>query len=83
MALVGTWRVLWLDGDKEEHLNLEPFDSVMWPIGCYRWFRYLGEGKGRLLTIIGGPDPGKVCRVCSKTPPRPGSGATRVERSRS
>jgi mannose-6-phosphate isomerase-like protein (cupin superfamily) len=60
MALVGKWRVFWLDGEKEEHLDLEPFDSVMWPIGCYRWFRYIGEGKGRLLTIIGGPEPGKV-----------------------
>lgn len=31
----------------------------MWPVGCFRWFRYMGEGKGRLLTIIGGP-AGKV-----------------------
>jgi mannose-6-phosphate isomerase-like protein (cupin superfamily) len=59
MPLIGTWRVFWLDGKTEHHVDLEPFDSVMWPIGCFRWFRYIGEGKGRLLTIIGGPT-GKV-----------------------
>ena len=30
------------------------------PQGVYRGFRYIGEGKGTLLTIIGGPDAGKV-----------------------
>jgi hypothetical protein len=40
-------------------VDLEPFDSVMWPVDCYRWFRYIGEGKGRLLTIIAEP-AGKV-----------------------
>ncbi len=59
MPLIGAWRVFWLDGETERHVDLAPFDSVMWPIGCFRWFRYMGEGKGRLLTIIGGP-AGKV-----------------------
>jgi mannose-6-phosphate isomerase-like protein (cupin superfamily) len=59
MPLIGNWRVFWLDGETERHVDLAPFDSVMWPIGCFRWFRYMGEGKGRLLTIIGGP-AGKV-----------------------
>lgn len=59
MPLIGTWRVFWLDGKTEHHVDLAPFDSVMWPIGCFRWFRYIGQGKGRLLTIIGGP-AGKV-----------------------
>ena len=60
MPLVGTWQVFWLDDGVERSLTLDPFDMIMWPIGCYRWFRYVGEGKGRLLTIIGGPDAGKV-----------------------
>lgn len=60
MPLIGTWQVYWLDDGVERTLMLEPFDMIMWPIGCYRWFRYRGEGKGRLLTIIGGPDAGKV-----------------------
>ncbi len=59
MPLIGSWRVFWLDGETERHVDLEPFDSVMWPVGCFRWFRYMGEGKGRLLTIIAGP-AGKV-----------------------
>jgi mannose-6-phosphate isomerase-like protein (cupin superfamily) len=60
MPLIGNWRVYWLDDGVERSILLKPFDMVMWPIGCYRWFRYEGEGKGRLITIIGGPDAGKV-----------------------
>jgi mannose-6-phosphate isomerase-like protein (cupin superfamily) len=60
MPLIGAWQVFWLDDGVERSLTLQPFDMIMWPIGCYRWFRYVGEGKGRLLTIIGGPDAGKV-----------------------
>jgi mannose-6-phosphate isomerase-like protein (cupin superfamily) len=60
MPLIGAWQVFWLDDGVERTLTLQPFDMVMWPTGCYRWFRYAGEGKGRLLTIIGGPDAGKV-----------------------
>jgi len=59
MPLIGSWRIFWLDGETERHIDLAPFDSVMWPVGCFRWLRYMGEGKGRLLTIIGGP-AGKV-----------------------
>lgn len=59
MPLIGPWRVFWMKGEIERHVDLEPCDSVMWPVGCYRWFRYIGEGKDRLLTIIGGP-AGKV-----------------------
>jgi mannose-6-phosphate isomerase-like protein (cupin superfamily) len=60
MPLIGEWQVFWLDDGVERSLLLKPFDMIMWPIGCYRWFRYVGEGKGRLLTMIGGPDAGKV-----------------------
>ena len=60
MPLIGPWQVFWLDDGVERSLILQPFDMIMWPVGCYRWFRYVGTGKGRLLTIIGGPDAGKV-----------------------
>ncbi|MBO6784852.1 MAG: cupin domain-containing protein, partial [Alphaproteobacteria bacterium] len=37
-----------------------PFDSISIPQGVYRGFRHVSEGKGTLLTIIGGPDAGRV-----------------------
>ena len=46
------------EGEKE--IVLDPFDSINIPIGVYRGFRYDGEGTGTLLTIIGGPEAGKV-----------------------
>lgn len=61
MPLVGNWAVVWMTGDGEKEIILEPFDSISVPMGVYRGFRYVGpEAKGTLLTIIGGPDPGKV-----------------------
>jgi mannose-6-phosphate isomerase-like protein (cupin superfamily) len=60
MPLVGPWAVVWRAGEAEHEIVLEPFDTISVPIGVYRGFRYLGAGKGVLLTIIGGPDPGKV-----------------------
>ncbi|CAN0558617.1 unnamed protein product [Laminaria digitata] len=44
----------------EKSITLEPFDSISVPQGVYRGFRHVGEGKGTLLTIIGGPDAGRV-----------------------
>jgi quercetin dioxygenase-like cupin family protein len=57
MPLVGAWAVIWREGEVEHEIVL---DTISIPIGVYRGFRYVGEGKGVLLTIIGGPDPGKV-----------------------
>lgn len=39
---------------------LQPFDTIHVPVGVYRGFRYVGKDRGTLLTLIGGPDPGKV-----------------------
>lgn len=55
MPLIGKWRVYWLDDGIERSTLLNEFDVALMPIGCYRWFRYEGKGKGRLLTIIGNP----------------------------
>ena len=60
MPLVGPWAVVWLTGEGEKEIVLDPFDAISVPIGVYRGFRYVGEGKGTLLTLIGGPDAGRV-----------------------
>ena len=60
MALVGPWAVTWRAGEHVHEIVLAPFDTISVPIGVYRGFHYVGEGRGVLLTLIGGPDPGKV-----------------------
>lgn len=60
MPLVGPWEVFWRTDAGEQALVLQPFDCIHVPVGVFRGFRYVGEGKGTLLTIIGGPDAGKV-----------------------
>jgi quercetin dioxygenase-like cupin family protein len=60
VALVGAWEVIWLDGDVQRKLVLDPFDTIHVPKHVFRGFRYVGEGTGTLLTLIGGPDAGKV-----------------------
>jgi quercetin dioxygenase-like cupin family protein len=60
MPLVGTWAVTFMTAEGQEEIVLQPFDTVHVPVGVYRGFRYLGEGRGTLLTLIGGPDAGKV-----------------------
>lgn len=60
MPLIGPWAVVWRTADGVKELVLQPFDTVHVPVGVYRGFRYVGEGRGTLLTIIGGPDAGKV-----------------------
>jgi len=60
MPLVGPWAVTFMTAEGERELVLEPFDCIHVPVGVYRGFRYVGTGKGTLLTLIGGPDCGKV-----------------------
>jgi mannose-6-phosphate isomerase-like protein (cupin superfamily) len=60
MPLVGPWAVTWLNDAGEQEIILQPFDCIHVPVGVYRGFRYVGEGRGTLLTLIGGPDAGKV-----------------------
>lgn len=60
VPLVGQWEVIWLDGDVQRKLVLDPFDTIHVPKHVFRGFRYVGEGTGSLLTLIGGPDAGKV-----------------------
>ena len=60
MPLVGAWAIIWMTDEGEKEIVLEPFDSISVPIGVYRGFRYVGDGTGTLLTLIGGPDAGRV-----------------------
>ena len=60
IPLVGAWAIIWMTNEGEKEIVLEPFDTISVPIGIYRGFRYVGEGKGTLLTLIGGPDAGRV-----------------------
>jgi len=60
MPLIGPWAVTFMTDAGEREIVLQPFDCVHVPVGVYRGFRYVGEGKGTLLTLIGGPDCGKV-----------------------
>ena len=60
MPLIGSWTIVWMTAEGEREILLDPFDSINIPIGVYRGFRYDGQGTGTLLTIIGGPEAGKV-----------------------
>ena len=60
LPLIGPWAVTWQAPEGEREIILQPFDCIHVPVGVYRGFRYVGEGRGTLLTLIGGPDPGKV-----------------------
>ena len=60
MPLIGNWSIFWLKGEKEQEVILEPFDVIHLPTLIFRGFRYVGEGTGALLALIGGPDAGKI-----------------------
>lgn len=77
MPLIGPWTVYWMTEDGIRELLLEPFDSISVPMGVHRGFRHEGEGTGTLLTIIGGPDAGRVDWHSSVTEAAAESGLTR------
>ncbi len=79
MPLVGQWAVTWLADGEEKEILLDPFDTISVPIGIYRGFRYMGEGTGTLLTLIGGPDAGRVDWHPSVTSAAAGTGLSRDE----
>ncbi len=61
VPLKGTWEVVWLEGEEERAVRLEPLDVVNVPIGIYRGFRLVSdEADALLLAIVGGPDAGHV-----------------------
>ncbi len=60
MPMVGPWSIFWMEGNEEREVILEPFDVISVPTVIYRGFRYVGEGRGSLLALIGGPDAGII-----------------------
>ena len=60
MPMIGNWSIFWLEGEQEREVILEPFDVIHLPTLIFRGFRYVGEGTGALLAVVGGPDEGKI-----------------------
>ena len=61
ISVKGEWAIVWLDGDTERQVILNPGDVVNVPIGIYRGFRNVGdEPDSLLIALVGGPDSGKV-----------------------
>jgi mannose-6-phosphate isomerase-like protein (cupin superfamily) len=61
IALTGRWRCEWNEGEAKEHVDLEPYDVISFPVGVARRFMnvtYDEPGKEHLLMfIIGGNQP--------------------------
>jgi mannose-6-phosphate isomerase-like protein (cupin superfamily) len=61
IALTGRWRCEWNEGEAMEHVDLDPYDVISFPVGVARRFMnvtYDEPGKEHLLMfIIGGDQP--------------------------
>jgi mannose-6-phosphate isomerase-like protein (cupin superfamily) len=61
IALTGRWRCEWNEGTAKEHVDLEPYDVISFPVGVARRFMNVTfdePGKEHLLMfIIGGNQP--------------------------
>ena len=61
IAMTGRWRCEWNEGDAKEHVDLNPYDVISFPVGVARRFlnvTYDEPGKEHLLMfIIGGNQP--------------------------
>jgi mannose-6-phosphate isomerase-like protein (cupin superfamily) len=61
IAMTGRWRCEWNEGDAMEHVDLNPYDVISFPVGVARRFMnvtYDEPGKQHLLMfIIGGNQP--------------------------
>ena len=61
IPMKGVWEVVWLEGDEERAIALNPLDVVSVPTGVYRGFRCVSDEEDALmLAIVGGPDAGHV-----------------------
>jgi mannose-6-phosphate isomerase-like protein (cupin superfamily) len=59
VVITGRWAVRWGD-EGEEEVVLEEGDVISVPPGVMRSFENLAEGRHRLLSVLGGHDPGRV-----------------------
>ncbi len=60
IPLIGPWSIYWMEDNSQRELVLNPFDVISVPTKIYRGFKYVGEERGTLLALIGGPDAGKI-----------------------
>lgn len=61
IPLRGSWEVVWLEGEDERAIRLDPLDVIHVPVGVYRGFRCVtGEVDALMLAIVGGPEAGNV-----------------------
>jgi quercetin dioxygenase-like cupin family protein len=51
IVLKSTWRLSWNTPDREEHLDLEPYDMISFPPGAVRRFECVGDTEGLLLAF--------------------------------
>jgi mannose-6-phosphate isomerase-like protein (cupin superfamily) len=61
IALTGRWRCEWNEGAAMEHVDLEPYDVISFPVGVARRFMNVTYGEPErehlLMFIIGGNQP--------------------------
>src|ERR671924_832583 len=61
IALTGRWRCEWNEGDAMEHVDLDPYDVISFPVGVARRFMNVTWGEPHkehlLMFIIGGNQP--------------------------
>ena len=59
VAITGRWRISWGEQGAQS-VELAPGDVISVPPHVMRSFQCLDEGKHRMLSILGGHDPGRV-----------------------
>ena len=61
IALTGRWRCEWNEGEAMEHVDLEPYDVISFPVGVARRFMNVTydepDREHLLMFIIGGDQP--------------------------
>lgn len=92
IAMTGRWRCEWNEGEARQHVDLEPYDVISFPIGVARRFLNVTYGEpGRehlLMFIIGGNQPQaeftpaamRRCEAYAKAPSPPPASRRRASR---
>jgi len=61
IAMTGRWRCEWNEGKKKQHVDLNPYDVISFPVGVARRFLNVTYGEPKkehlLMFIIGGNQP--------------------------
>jgi hypothetical protein len=94
IAMTGKWRCEWNEGEAMQHVDLDPYDVISFPVGVARRFMnvtYDEPGKEHLLMfIIGGnqpqaeftPEAMRRCEEFSRQPRKPARRAKAVRTAR-